>query len=85
MESLIFQIVGTLATGVIMFVVGRISVKTKVQEQLECTGKRVDKLEDAVPLMLECHLVTLVALQRGKLNGEGDQVLKKLNDYFFKK
>ena len=57
-------------------------MKTKVQERAEETCKRLERLESVIPLLLKSNLAILLALKRGKFNGECDEALKELNDYF---
>lgn len=76
-------------SGVVAWIVGkttaRISIKTKTQESTEKLESRINDIEEAVPIILECLFVILLALKKGQINGDGDEVLKKLNAYLIKK
>ena len=53
-----------------------------MQEITENHEGRIKKIETAMPLVLKCQLVQLIALKNGKVNGECEEVLGELNDYF---
>lgn len=82
MEGMLYSILAAVILAALGWIAGRFSVKTKVQVQAEEMCKRVEKLEKVMPLLLKSHLAILLALKRGKVNGECDEVLKELNDYF---
>ncbi len=85
MDSIIIAVLSSIAVGAVGWVSGRFSIKTKTQERVTNLEAKVKRHEEAIPLILECHLVQLIALQRGHVNGECDEALDKLNRYLINK
>lgn len=85
MDSIIIAVLTSIAVGIVGWVSGRFSIKTKTQERVINLERKVKRHEEAIPLILECHLVQLIALQRGHVNGECDEALDKLNRYLINK
>lgn len=85
MSDIIFKALEALVIMVFGWTAGRISVKTKQEVRNDRQEERLKKLEAALPLLLECSFVQLQALKRGKVNGECDEVLGKLDTYLFNK
>ena len=81
MESVIYSVATAVIVGAVGWAAGRFSVKTKTQEKADETSNRVDRMEDAIPLLLKCQLAILLALKRGHVNGECDDALDDLNKY----
>ena len=71
--------------GILGWISGRFSIRTKTAERVAELDKRVKRTEEAIPLILECHLIQLSALKRGHVNGECDEALDKLNKYLINK
>lgn len=84
MELLIW-VGGFIVATVLAFVVGRFSVKSKTQIQVDQLAADVNELKEATPITMQCLLALLVAAKDGKINGECDDALKLLNKYFCKK
>jgi hypothetical protein len=82
MEGALYSLAVAAIISIGSFVAGRFSVKTKSQVTLEKVCERVDQLEKSKPLELKCLLAILLALKRGKVNGECDEALDELNKYF---
>ncbi len=85
MNDIMTSIAAAVAIGIIGWIGGRFSIKTKSQVKSENIDTRLKRIEAAQPVILECHLATLVALKRGKVNGECDAALEKLNNYLLNK
>lgn len=85
MDNIIVAILSSVAVGMVGWVGGRFSIRTKTQERVAKLEIKVKQHEEAIPLILECHLVQLIALQRGHVNGECDEALDKLNHYLINK
>lgn len=81
MEDIIIPIISTFTICIVSWIIGRFSIKTKTEESITELEARVKRLENAIPLILECHLVQLNSLKRGHVNGECDEALDKLNNY----
>jgi len=85
MDSIIIAVLSSIAIGVVGWVGGRFSIKTKTQERVTNLEAKVKRHEEAIPLILECHLAQLIALKRGHVNGECDEALDKLNQFLINK
>lgn len=85
MENFLQVIIPTIVVGVLGWGVGRFSIKTKTQVKTENLEQRVTEIEDAMPVMMKCHLAQLLALKHGKVNGECDDALDNLNAYLIRK
>lgn len=82
MEGMFYSILGAIILAALGWIAGRFSVKTKTQVETEKMCERLEKLEKVMPLLLKSNLAILLALKRGKVNGECDEALKELNEYF---
>ena len=85
MSSVFIAVITSIAISIIGWICGRLSIKTKSEEQVSELEERVKRIEAAIPIILECHLAQLIALKRGDVNGECDNALDKLNKYLINK
>jgi len=85
MQSIIITVISSILLGIIGWFTGRISIKTKTQESIIELQKKVKRHDEAIPLILECHLVQLNALKDGHMNSECDNALNKLTQYLINK
>jgi hypothetical protein len=80
-QLIITTVITTIAAGAVGAMGGRLSVKTKTQMTTENLDKRVEGLERTSVLQLKTNLAILLALKRGKVNGECEEALDELNKY----
>lgn len=85
MESVITSVVTAAILGIFGFIYGRFTIKTKTEAKVDSVCQRVEKLEEAIPIIMRCHLAQLVALKKGKIDGECDRALEELNNYLIEK
>ena len=83
--NIYYSIAVAVLVAVLGWLVGRFSIKTKQEIRNDDHEERIQKLETALPLLLKCHNAQLIAMKRGHVNGELDEVLAELNDYLFHK
>mgnify|MGYP001316430515 CR=1 FL=1 len=84
MDGIYYAVAIWMITGGLGLLIGRLSVKTKVQTKVDDHECRLSKIETAIPLMLKCHVVQLVALKE-KLNGDCAPLLDEVNEYLYHK
>ena len=85
MESIWGAVITSMIIGILGWISGRFSIKTKTAEHVAELEKRVKRSEEAIPLILECLLIQLYALKRDYVNGECDEALDRLNQYLINK
>ena len=86
MEGVIYTVVASTILAIVAFVVGRFSLKTKVQIKVEDHECRLKKIEEADALQTEGVFVLLqVAKSEGKINGDNDELFERFSRHLFKR
>ena len=84
MENIIYPIVVAAIIAISGLVIGRFSVKTKLQVKVETIDARTCKLEETQPLTVEgMYMLLSVAKKKGEINGESDGLMHRFEDHLF--
>jgi len=84
MTQMIFSIIGAAILGIGGLVVGRFSVKSKLQIKVEKQEHRLCDVEKTQPLVVEGMFILLQsAKKKGEINGESDGLMRRFEDHLF--
>ena len=84
MEGALYSAAVTIVIGMVAWIAGRFSIKSKVQVKVDKQDERLCEIENTQPLIVEGVFILLQsAKKKGEINGESDGLMKRFEDHLF--